>query len=555
MDVILAGINLDWDIVSDLRKLVQEAKDILSGPACEKDKKAVLRKLDECISRRNLTPETLSAAYARISRDPRPVNELRQAAREEVDRARQSNEAIIFGLGHSSVAEHAVFNIDILGVSRLALEFIEHFRLCSYTEKSQRYITLDGDFVTPKEILGTPAENVFLDIVQRQNAAYFQFYDKLKDYFLKKYPEMAAGRAGRHTLDGWAKEDARYCLCLATEAQLGMTANARNLERILQKAHCHPLAEVREFASRLHQALGDMAPSLIKYTTPEEYHQDGLPVLKARTRHILDEFLAKEDYASKNGDGPLDADSPSGWEETAFSTQAQESGRRHVDQGDEYLEPAAPCRLIKSDPDGEDAVFAALAHESGRGSFAECLQWARHLATEQKKELFIMLVRHLEPYHSLPRAFEFVTVGFECVMSASCYAQFKRHRMGTMTVQDYDPALGITIPPSVEAVKLADRLREIAGESEEAAKKIAEHAPAAAPYILTNAHRRRVLFQANLRELNHFMRLRLDSHAQWDIRTLAGRMAEQVQKQYPLLCRMLCGKDHFQETKKSLLGS
>ena len=225
-------------------------------------------------------------------------------------------------------------------------------------------------------------------------------------------------------------------------------------------------------------------------------------------------------------------DSPSERVKKDLSSQVLERDQRSVDQENQYLEPAAFCRLSQSDPDGEAAVFAALAHESGRGSFHKCLSWARRLGADEKKELFTILVRHLKPYHSLPRAFEFVTVNFECVMSASCYAQFKRHRMGTMTVQDYDPALGITIPPSVEAVKLADRLLEIAGESEEAAKKIAETTPAAAPYILTNAHRRRVLFQANLRELNHFMRLRLDSHAQWDIRALAGRMAEQVQKKH-----------------------
>ncbi|MBA4396928.1 MAG: thymidylate synthase (FAD), partial [Syntrophus sp. (in: bacteria)] len=85
------------------------------------------------------TPETIAAAYARISRNPRPVNELRSLARAEVEKARQSNRNIVFEMGHSSIAEHAVFNIDVLGVSRLLVEEIEKFRLCSYTEKSQRY--------------------------------------------------------------------------------------------------------------------------------------------------------------------------------------------------------------------------------------------------------------------------------------------------------------------------------------------------------------------------------------------------------------------------------
>ncbi|MCD6378960.1 thymidylate synthase (FAD), partial [bacterium] len=47
----------------------------------------------------SFTPEIISASYARISRDPRNIPELRKEAREAVKKARKSNEKIIFGLG------------------------------------------------------------------------------------------------------------------------------------------------------------------------------------------------------------------------------------------------------------------------------------------------------------------------------------------------------------------------------------------------------------------------------------------------------------------------
>jgi len=137
MKILLAGYNLDYDLI---RKL--------------KDKSAL---------RQDLTPETISAAYARISRSPKMVSELREIARVEVDKARQSNRTIVFSMGHSSVAEHAVFNIDILGVSRLLVEEIEKFRLCSFTEKSQRYVTLEGDYVVPEEITNRKLKQLFKD--------------------------------------------------------------------------------------------------------------------------------------------------------------------------------------------------------------------------------------------------------------------------------------------------------------------------------------------------------------------------------------------------------
>ncbi|TFG37252.1 MAG: FAD-dependent thymidylate synthase, partial [Syntrophobacterales bacterium] len=218
MEIILAGFNID-------NETIQEIQSSPNGPD-------------------NLTPETISAAYARISRNPLPVNELRKIARKEVEKSRKSNETIVFGMGHSSVAEHAVFNIDVLGVSRLIVEEIEKFRLSSFTEKSQRYIHLGNDFVVPGEIAGTDLETPFIETVGAQYRLYHDLYTVLKKYVFEKYSDMANDQANLSTLEGWAKEDARYIISLATEAQLGMTINARNLELMLRRSAAHPLKEV-----------------------------------------------------------------------------------------------------------------------------------------------------------------------------------------------------------------------------------------------------------------------------------------------------------------------
>ena len=153
MKVLLAGYNLDAEVIAELT----------AGQ-----------------DRQDVTPETLSAAYARISRDPRPIDELRKIARQEVEKARRSNASIIFKMGHHSVAEHAVFNFDLIGVSRLALEELEKFRLCSYTEKSQRYQKLEGEYVIPDEIRGTGDEGRFIEIVEDkyQQRTFLQGYCK-----------------------------------------------------------------------------------------------------------------------------------------------------------------------------------------------------------------------------------------------------------------------------------------------------------------------------------------------------------------------------------------
>ena len=90
MKVILAGYNVDAEILEKLKQ-------------------------GERVPPERVSPEAVPAAYARISRDPRPIPELRAESREEVEAARRSNKNIIFGLGHKSVGNHANFNFDVLG--------------------------------------------------------------------------------------------------------------------------------------------------------------------------------------------------------------------------------------------------------------------------------------------------------------------------------------------------------------------------------------------------------------------------------------------------------
>src|SRR5512136_2007051 len=225
MRVVLAGYNVDSAVLDELKRHSPPREDV--------------------------TPETLSASYARISRDPRPVDELRAAARAEVDRTRRSNQTIIFKMGHHSVAEHAVFNFDVIGVSRLAIEEIERFRLMSFTEKSQRYITLGEDFVVPEEVKRAGLEDLFVGTVKAQNVLYHELYARLKPLVFAKYAEAAAESRNHAVLDGWAKEDARYVVSLATEGQLGMTVNGRNLEVLIRRLDARGLEELKTLREKL----------------------------------------------------------------------------------------------------------------------------------------------------------------------------------------------------------------------------------------------------------------------------------------------------------------
>ena len=479
MKIMLAGYNLDYETIRGIGDALPEVGE--------------------------LTPETIAAAYARISRNPRPVNELRHLTRTEVDKARQSNRNIVFEMGHSSIAEHAVFNIDVLGVSRLLVEEIEKFRLCSYTEKSQRYVLLQDDFVIPEEIRQAGLEERFVAMVREQNRCYHDLYAKLRPHCFERHPDLAADPKNRSMLEGWAKEDARYIIAMATETQLGMTLNARNLELMLRRLAAHPLAEAGLYSRKLYDATKNIAPSLIRYTDATDYDR--------LTRQAL-----KEKAASLTADRQKPEPSP---------------------------EPESVV-LCGATPHADERILATLIHSSSRLSMAQCLEIVDRMNIHEKEDIVKTALRHLQAYDPVLREFEQADLHFELVVSAGCFAQLKRHRMATLTGQDYDPALGVTIPPAVSAIGMDKAFLDVIAKSEVVYEQIRATAPAAAPYILTNAHRKRVSLKVNARELYHMARLRADRHAQWDIRAVTVRMLALAKAAMPLTLMLAAGKDGFE---------
>ncbi|MEO0076986.1 MAG: FAD-dependent thymidylate synthase, partial [candidate division WOR-3 bacterium] len=215
-----------------------------------------------------LTPETFSAAYARISRSPKSIPELRAIARNEIKKAREQNRRIIFEMGHHSIAEHAVFNFDIIGISRFAVEHLEAHRLNSYTEASQRYIKLQSNFLVPDEIKKTKLLPLFLKTIKFQNYAYQYLTEKLNPSETKSAKII---------------EDTRYVTSLATTTQLGMTINARNLELMIRRFASSNIAEINKLGKELYKRVIKVAPSIILFYKPTKYDKDTYKELKKLT--------------------------------------------------------------------------------------------------------------------------------------------------------------------------------------------------------------------------------------------------------------------------------
>ena len=552
--VVLAGHNLDRDLLLEIRSLLDGVLRAETSPARE----AIRERVREVLACDNWTPETIAAAYARVSRDPRSVTELRAVARGEVDRARRSNEAIVYGLGHASVAEHAVFNFDIMGLSRLAVETLERRRLASFTEKSQRYIAVDEEWVVPPEVRGSPAEPAFHALVAEQNRFYHRAHDRLLPAFLAEQTTGERGHGGERAAQGRAREDARYGLGLATTVQLGLTLNARSLEGLLARCAAHPLAEVRNLGAALHEATGDLAPSLIKNTEPTLYLREARSRLAEAVAAVVSAATAMPASAA-----PVATAMPASAALSASAADSPGAARmgEPAPSGPAFdpadSSPEGGVRLLGTTPDPDGALVAALLFSGGAGAMEHCRALVARLGPDDRLRVAWSHLSALGPHDAVLREYELVAAEFEVVASAACYAQLKRHRMATMVALPYDPGLGLTVPDSMERAGLGGDLRRLADRATEVWRAIDLLAPRlqgapppnggypAAAYALVNAQRRRVVVRMNARELHHFSRLREDVHAQWDIRRLAAQMLALARERMPITLALAGGKDWF----------
>lgn len=437
-----------------------------------------------------LTPETICAAYARISRRPEPIPELRAQALMDVAAARSSNERIVFGLGHASIAEHAVFNFDVLGVSRLVLEAIEARRLASFTEKSQRYVKMTHDYLIPQEVTGTAFEPRF----RKVSDDLFIAYGELLEHIAHHYMETGMAKdqkIARHK----AREDARYVLPLATLAQVGMTVNARTLEYMIKALAASQLKEAQELSRAVYEPAFEVAPSLIRYITPSVYDR--------RIRNADFPVLSMDNSPEDTDVHLLD----------------------YTDNGDLMILTALIQRVTGS-PVTPDRI--------------------KTLPKSTLKTWILSILQDIRAFDPVPREFEHAVITFQAVISSSAFAQLKRHRMVSLTPGPYSPDLGRTIPPVIKDAGAEDVLNR-AVDASESAWQAMQPLGRAADYMLTNAARRTVIGTMNLREAYHLSRLRMDSHAQWDIRRFSTGLIRQISDVFPVSGMLLSGKDHFDE--------
>ncbi|AGI48469.1 thymidylate synthase (FAD) [Thermoplasmatales archaeon BRNA1] len=187
--------------------------------------------------------DRICAAAARSCYSDKGASELR-------DTVKNPEEFLshVVSMGHHSVIEHANFTFSVEGVSRSLTHQLVRHRIASFSQQSQRYVSLkDPTFVVPETVKGNPeAEKLYLDTMD----AIWKAYGKLEDM-------------------GIPAEDARYVLPNGCTTNITITMNARELWHFFNLRCCNRAQwEIREMAKQMLELVQKVSPAIFRGAGP-----------------------------------------------------------------------------------------------------------------------------------------------------------------------------------------------------------------------------------------------------------------------------------------------
>lgn len=154
-------------------------------------------------------------------------------------------------MGHMSPFEHASFTFAIEGISRNCSHQIVRHRLASFSQQSQRYVKMKGEYVVPPYIYWH--EELLLE-----------FNHALEDAD-KAYNKLVEGLMRYGRTEKEAIEDARYILPSACTTKMEVTMNIRELLHFFKQRCCKRAQwEIREVAKEMLKQCREISPILFK---------------------------------------------------------------------------------------------------------------------------------------------------------------------------------------------------------------------------------------------------------------------------------------------------
>ncbi len=150
--------------------------------------------------------------------------------------------------GHHSVLEHASYTFSIEGVSRAMTHQLVRHRIASYSQQSQRYVSMDhSHYILPPSV------------AEDKEAA--EKFKKMMDSVWECYEYLVSRNV--------PAEDARYVLPNSCSTNITVTMNARELLHFLELRTCRRAQwEIREVAEEMLKLVREVSPFIFNNAGP-----------------------------------------------------------------------------------------------------------------------------------------------------------------------------------------------------------------------------------------------------------------------------------------------
>jgi thymidylate synthase ThyX len=186
------------------------------------------------------------------------------------------------------------------------------------------------------------------------------------------------------------------------------------------------------------------------------------------------------------------------------------------------------------------------------GDAAQRAAMVAAMAPEERAALLRAAFTGIAAHGAALREFETVSYTLELVHSEACYHQLIRHRMSTQLAQPRTAALGYAVPPLVDEAGCLAPYREGMAVLEDAFARLGGDERAS--IVLGNGHNRRTLLHLNAREVIELSRLRMDKHAQWDVRDRVAAIVALIEAVHPNVAWACGGRDAFKTGQLAIKG-
>lgn len=418
-------------------------------------------------------------------------------AKHATEKAIQFMERWVLGFGHSSVAEGAVTGLCMEGVSILATKVIEDNRLCSFIEKSTRYVSFDSNsFYIDKDL----AESEFGDEVRELLDVLFQTYmdlhEPVLDYVRKKVPcEEGTSKAAWERACASRRFDAiRYLLPTCTKTSLGWTVNARQLSHGISKLLSHPLKEMNEVGEQIKEEASKVFPSLLRYADKKYYFIETKKEMEKLGQKML---LEKEEH-------------------------------------DRVM-------LVRGPRDADDGIIASILYRYKNEPFINIMKLVKGMSPEEKENILDRYLENMGDHDAPMRELEHAQFSFDIIIDYGAFRDLQRHRICTQTNQLLTTNLGYDIPQDIIDAGVSEIYKEAMEKAKKLYEKISKKYPLQAQYILPLGFKKRFLLTMNLREIYYLVKLRTIPAAHDSYRRIAYKIYDLMKENYPLLSKyMVC---------------